>query len=155
MKKFILLTLALLSFNAFSGDRNTAYNVICKPMAFESDRNQCVAQIRPYNYFDDRALSICAGFAFNNVKMECLSYIADKYYAAYEIDTCRNTTFDSEKLACLRNNGNHGGNQGCIPRREVLDQLRSAQYDLRNGNYGTVDKRLTYLIGQFSNVNCQ
>lgn len=155
MKILLAFTFALASMASFAGDRNTAYNVICKPMAFESDRSRCVAQIRNYNYFDDNALAICASFPFNNTKMECLSYIADKRYEAYEIDTCRNATFESEKLACLRDNGSNGGGAGCLPTYEVLNQLRSAQYELRNGNPGTVDKRLTYLISRFSNPNCQ
>jgi hypothetical protein len=35
----------------------------------------------------------------------------------------------------------------------VLHQLRSAQFELRQGQTGTVDKRLTYLIGRFSNCH--
>jgi hypothetical protein len=145
----ILLTLSLSAF-AFAGDRNTAYEVVCKNMTFETDRNECIRIIRPFNYFDDRALQLCEYFNFDSVKRECLGYIGDKNYASYEMTTCENATFDSEKLRCLRDNGQSNG-QTCLPRSETLNQLRQAQFELRQGNTGTVDKRLTYLIGKFSN----
>ena len=162
--KILLTLLALLSTTAlFAGDRNSAYEAICKNMTFESERNNCIAKIRPYNYFNDTALMICAGFNFDSTKMECLGYISDKFYDNYEVETCRNSTFDSQKLACLRDNGTTRPNPGpgpgpiptpgCISRQEALNQLRSAQTELRSGNTGTVDKRLTFLINKFQ--NCQ
>lgn len=156
--KMLIVLLTMTSSLAFAGDRNTAYNMVCKDLSFESDRNKCVETIRPYGYFDDQALAMCANFTFDSNKIQCLGFIGGKQYEAYEIDTCRNTTFDSDKLACLRTNGrptNGNGNRPCLPRQEVLGQLQSGLTDLRVGNLGTVDKRLQYLIANFSNPNCQ
>lgn len=152
--KYLTLTLLLLSSLAFAGDRNTAYNQICKPMTFEPDRTKCTNVIRPFSYFNDDALEMCGNFNFDSKKMECLGYIGDKMYEFFEIDTCRNLTFDSEKMNCLKNSGQP--NRGtCLPKTEVINQLRAAQYEMRSGQIGTADKRLEYVIGRFSNVNCQ
>ncbi|MBC7713992.1 MAG: hypothetical protein H7177_11680 [Rhizobacter sp.] len=153
MKLLIVICALLASVSVFAGDRNTAYEVICKPMSFESDRTRCVAAIKPHNYYNDDALQICTIFTFDSTKIECLGYIADKTYEAYEIDTCRNGTFDSDKLQCLRTNGQNNGGQSCIPKQELLNQLRQTQNELHQGQTGTVDKRLTYLISRIS--NCQ
>lgn len=152
--KYIALFLLLLSSLAFAGDRNTAYNMICKPMSFESERTKCLNVIKPFNYFNDDALQMCANFNFDSKKLECLGYIGDKSYEFYEIDTCRNTTFDSERLNCLRNNGTPA-TATCLPKTEVINQLRAAQYEIRSGQMGTADKRLEYVIARFSNPNCQ
>lgn len=151
--KFLMVLFTLLSISAFAGDRNSAYETVCKNLTFESDRNKCAEQIRNYSYFDDSALQICTIFTFQSDRMNCVLAIADKAYEIYEIDRCRNTSFDSAKLQCLKDTGRIF-NQTCLPRQEVLNQLRNAQIELRSGSTGTVDKRLTYLIGKFS-LNCQ
>lgn len=156
--KILIVLLTMASSLAFAGDRNTAYNMICKDLSFESDRNKCINIIRPHSYFDDQALAICADFSFDSTKTQCLGYVAGKQYDRYEIDTCKNATFDSEKLTCLRVNGrpaNGGGNYPCLPRQEVVSQLQASLTDLRTGNLGTVDKRLQYLLSNFSNPSCQ
>jgi len=155
--KMLIVLMTLISSIAFAGDRNTAYNMVCRNMTYESDRNRCIETIRPHDFFDDEALGICANFTFDSNKTQCLSYIAGKKYEAYEIDACKNSTFDSEKLTCLRNNGRpvNTGNRPCLPRQEVLGQLQASLSDLRVGNLGTVDKRLQYLISNFSYPNCQ
>ena len=105
MKSLIVFAALLTSFATFAGDRNTAYEVVCRDMSFESDRTKCIQVIKPFNYFDDRALQICPLMAFDSKKIECLGYIGDKRYEAYEVEACRNATFESEKLKCLRDNG--------------------------------------------------
>lgn len=127
-------------------------------MSFDTDRTRCVEIIRPHNYFEEKALQICAEFTFDSNKNQCVGYIGSKQYDAYEIEECQNATFDSEKLTCLKKNGrpvNDGGNRPCLPRHEVLNQLHSGLNDLRSGDLGTVDKRLQYLISNFSQVNCK
>lgn len=156
--KTLIVLLTMTSSLAFAGDRNTAYNLICRDLTFESERNNCIEIIRPHSYFDDQALAICADFTFDSDKTKCLGLIGGKQYDAYEIEACKNTTYDPDKLTCLRVNGrpaNGGGNRPCIPRQQVLGQLQSGLYDLRAGNLGTVDKRLQYLIANFSNPSCQ
>ena len=152
--KILSIFAILLMTQAFAGDRTSAYEAICRHFAFESERDQCAAQIRPYNYFEDAALEICTTFSFNSTKMECLRNIGGKQYEPFEIERCRDTPFDSGKLSCLRNSGTPYNNQTCLPRQEILSQLQAAQVELRSGQTGTVDKRLTYLIGKFAK-NCQ
>nr|BDT29134.1 hypothetical protein BHI3_26000 [Bacteriovorax sp. HI3] len=152
--KYFTLSLLLLSSLAFAGDRNTAYNQVCKPMSFDSDRTKCTNTIRPFSYFNDDALQMCSGFNFDSKKIECLGYIGDKMYEFFEIDTCRNMVFDSERMNCLKNSGSPN-RQTCLPKTEVINQLRAAQYEIRSGQIGTADKRLEYVIGRFSNPNCQ
>ena len=147
--KFLLPLIFLFSFSLFAGDRSSAYNIICKPLAFESDRNKCISQIKPFNYFDDQGLRLCASFSFISTKLDCLNLIADKVYDSYEMDSCVNATFDSEKLKCLKDNGT-AYRKTCLPRIEVESQLSAALNDLRAKNYGTVEKRLIYLHAKFS-----
>ena len=153
--KMLIVLLTMTSSLAFAGDRNTAYNMVCRDLTFESDRNRCVEIIRPHSYFDDQALAMCAAFTFDSNKTQCLGFIGGKQYDGYEIDACKNTTFDSDKLTCLRVNGRPANNRPCLPRQEVLGQLQAGLTDLRVGNLGTVDKRLQYLIANFSNPSCQ
>lgn len=154
--KMLIVFLTLISSVAMAGDRNTAYGMVCKDLTYESDRTRCVDTIRPFGYFDDQALGICAAFTFDSNKIQCLGFIGGKQYDAYEIDACRNATFDSEKLNCLKKNGRpvNDGNRPCLPRQEVLGQLQAGLSDLRVGNLGTVDKRLQYLIASFSSPSC-
>jgi hypothetical protein len=153
--KMLIVFLTMISSVAMAGDRNTAYGMVCKDLTFESDRNKCVETIRPHSYFDDQALAMCAAFTFDSNKIQCLGLIGGKQYDAYEIDACRNTTFDSDRLRCLQTNGRPANNRPCLPRQEVLGQLQAGLTDLRVGNLGTVDKRLQYLIANFSNPSCQ
>jgi hypothetical protein len=153
--KILITILTLTSGLAFGGTRDTAYNIICKNMTYDSDRSKCIEIIRPHNYFDDQALNICANFTFDSTKNQCLGYMAGKQYDAYEIDTCKNATFDSEKLRCLQKNGRPSNDRPCLPHQVVLGQLHASLNDLRIGNLGTVDKRLQYLIASFSNPSCQ
>lgn len=151
MKLLFVLSALLLSFSTFAGDRNSAYEVVCKNMSFESDRAKCIQVIKPFTYFDDGALAICPNFPFYSTQNECLGYIGNKRYEAYEIETCRNTVFDSEKLRCLRDNGSTTIGGICIPNRELINELRQAQQEIRQGNTGTADKRISYLINRIQN----
>jgi hypothetical protein len=150
--KFLILLTFFISSTLLAGDRNTAYNVICKGLPFESDRNKCVAKIRPFNYFNDQALAICAGLSFDSKRVECLDYIADKNYEVYEIETCKNSTFDSDKMKCLSENG-APFKKVCLPRQDVLFQLNASMSDLQSRNLGSLEKRLIFLTAKFSE-NC-
>ncbi len=151
--KSILLILLFVSSTLLAGDRTSAYNAICKKLPFESDRNKCVAKIRPYNYFSDEALAICVSLSFDSTRVECLDYLGDKNFESYEIDTCKNSTFDSDKLKCLKENGSPV-KKTCLPRLDVLNQLNASMNDLKSQNYGSLEKRLIYLTAKFSD-NCQ
>ena len=153
MKLLIVFLSILTSTAILAGDRTTAYEVVCKNMSFESDRNKCIQVIRPFNYFDDEAVYICPLMAFDSKKIECLSYIGDKRYEGYEVETCRNATFESEKLRCLKENGNSSTGGTCVPSRELVSELKQAKYDIRQGSPGTADKRLTYLISKIQNCH--
>lgn len=159
--KMLIVFLTLMSTTAImAADRNTAYGKVCKNLTYEQDRNRCVETIRPFAYFDDQALGMCSAFTWDNDKVKCLGFIGGKQFDAYELDVCQNTTFDNDRLRCLQTNGRPtngggGGTYPCLPRHEVLGQLQSGLTDLRVGNLGTVDKRLQYLINNFSNPNCQ
>ncbi|MBY0413224.1 MAG: hypothetical protein K2Q18_03620, partial [Bdellovibrionales bacterium] len=80
--KFLISFLILASTAAFSGDRDTAYNLICKPLPFESERTKCIEIIKPSSYFNDEVLAMCAEFPFTQTKMTCLGFIGNKNYAA-------------------------------------------------------------------------
>ena len=104
MKSFLVMISLLLGV-AHAGDRTTAYNLICKPMTFESERKNCLSRIINYSYFDNRALRICAAITFDSQKLSCLDLIADKEYEGYEMDRCVHETFESRKLECLHDSG--------------------------------------------------
>ncbi|MBC7427166.1 MAG: hypothetical protein H7336_01060 [Bacteriovorax sp.] len=148
MKLLIVLCALISSIAAFAGDRNTAYEVVCKNLPFESDRNKCIKTIKPFSYFNDEALSICPSFPFATNQLLCLQYIGDKRYEPYEVEACKNTPFDTEKLRCLSDNGSQSTGGTCVSTRELIDQLMQAQNEIRTGSTGTADKRLTYLINK-------
>jgi hypothetical protein len=151
-KAFITFTVLFSSF-AFAGDRNSAYQMICKNLSFESDRVKCAAQIKPFNYFDDRALELCTTFSFDSEKLKCLENIADKTYEAYETELCAAASFNSRKLECLKENGTPF-RKTCLPKEEVASHLRTSLMDLRDRNYSATENRLMFLLTKFTE-HCQ
>jgi uncharacterized Fe-S cluster protein YjdI len=154
MKVQVLAMSLFLSFicNVQAGDRTSAYNAICKPMPFETNRNECMAKVKLYNYFDNRALGICAALAFDSGKMSCLDLIGNKTYEGYEMDSCIHQTFESKKLECLQENGSiyQPNKPSCVPNQEAVEQLSNSLQDLRSGNLRAVDQRLSILLDHFN-----
>jgi hypothetical protein len=154
MLRFVFLLFILTSSaTLFAGDRNTAYNLFCKNLSFESERQKCVAVITPFQYFDDRGLKMCAAFTFESEKYKCLSLIGNKFYMDYEMDMCVGMIFMSDKFKCLAEKG-QPYKTSCLPREEVYSQIQASLNELRARNYGSVEKRLMYLEAKFS-VQCQ
>lgn len=147
---FLLMTSSTI---AFAGDRNTAYNLFCKNLSFESDRQRCLAVINPFQYFDDRGLKMCFAFSFESEKYKCLSLIGDKFYMDFEMDMCTSLIFMSDKFKCLAEKG-QPYKTTCLPREEVFSQVQASLNELRARNYGSVEKRLMYLEAKFS-TQCQ
>ena len=79
--------------------------------------------------------------------------LLDKNYEVYEIETCKNSTFDSDKMKCLSENG-APFKKVCLPRQDVLFQLNASMSDLQSKNFGSLEKRLIFLTAKFSE-NCQ
>lgn len=147
----IFLFVLLFAGAAFAGDRTDAYNLICKPLTFESDRNACMLKIRNFSYFDNDALTICAASTFDSEKMACLSLIGDKTYESYEIDKCEGEIFDSKKMECLRESGRvYNPNKGCVEKHEAVYLLTESLKDLRSGNLSATDQKLTFLLSKFN-----
>jgi hypothetical protein len=154
MRSFIL-SLSLLLGVAHAGDRAAAYNLICKPMTFESERNDCISRIRNYSYFENRALGICKAVTFDSNKTSCLGIIGDKVYEVWDMDRCVNETFESRKLDCLQEFGTiyTPDRHSCVPRDEAITQLSYSLKDLRAGNLGSTDQRLSNLLEKFTDCS--
>ncbi len=149
LKYIFLFILSLSSTLSWAGDRNTAYNLFCKNLSFESDRNRCLAVINPFQYFDDTALKLCSAFTFESEKYKCLNIIGDKFYMDFEMDICSKMIFMSDKFKCLSEKG-QPYQKTCLPRSEVFSQVQASLNELRSKNYGSVEKRLMYLEAKFS-----
>lgn len=155
MKSLILaLTLfsSLAAISAQASDRTAAYNLICKPMTFESDRANCLSKVKQYTYFDKRGLTFCAGLNFDTNKLSCLAVIGDKVYEGYEMDQCMSLTFESQKIDCLTENGTtyNPNRPSCVPRDEAISSLTNSLTDLRNGNVRNADHRISDLLQRFT-----
>lgn len=149
MKAF-LITLSLLLSVAYAGDRNSAYNAICKPMTFETERAACMAKLKKYHYFDDRGLAFCKSLRFDDDRVSCMEIIGDKVYETYEMDHCLNKTFDQEKVDCLNENGSPSiPDRQCVQREEAIFQLDAGIKEMRAGNLKSADQRLSYLLNRF------
>lgn len=149
MKTFFMILSLLLSV-AQAGDRNSAYNAICKPMTFESERADCAAKIKHFSYFDDRGLIICTYVVFDNDKLKCLKALGDKIYDDYEMDRCIDQTFESDKIKCLNESGSpYGQGRVCVQREEVMTQLDAGIREMRAGNLISADNRLSHLLQKF------
>lgn len=150
--KALVLALSFLVSAAYASDRTAAYNLICKPMTFESDRARCLDKVKQYNYFDKRALTYCSTLNFDSNKMNCLATIGDRVYDGFELDHCLSLTFDSQKLECLQNSGTvyNPNRSNCVPREEAMSQLSSSISELRSGNIRGADARLNTLLQRFS-----
>lgn len=149
--KALLMTVSLFLSVAHAGDRNSAYNAICKPLTFESERASCMAKVKNYSYFDDRGLGICKSLAFDSNKVSCLDLIGDKTYEDFEMDSCINQTFESRKLDCLQENGApYEPNKVCVLREEAISHLQTGIKDMRAGNLKAADQRLSFLLNKFT-----
>lgn len=152
MKTFLISVSLFLSV-AHAGDRNSAYNLICKPLTFESDRASCMNRVKNYSYFDDRALKMCKAATFDDNKVACLDLIGDKAYEDFEMNNCINQTFESKKMDCLQESGspyNPDQDRACVPRQETISQLDASLRDLRSGNLKGADSRISYLLNRFT-----
>ena len=151
MKSFII-SISLLLGIAYAGDRTSAYNMICKPMTFETERLNCQSRIKNFTFFDTRALKICASFTFDNDKLSCLDLIGDKSYDGFEMDKCEHEAFDVNKLKCLHESGTiyNPNKPSCVPNAEAIEQISWSLRDLRSGNSSSADQRLRRLLEKFS-----
>ncbi len=148
----ILLTIFLLGQFSFAADQNQAYDLICKPMNFSSERASCTNVIRKYSFFHNEALQMCVEVNFNSDKMRCLDGIGNKSYMNFEITECKNENFESQKISCLMNSGTQGsGSADCKLNGVIQQKFKSMLFDLRAGNYRAVDNNLLQLIEQSKN----
>lgn len=155
MKAMILALSFLTSITyatAYASDRTAAYNLICRPMTFESDRANCLTKVKQYTYFDKRGLTYCSTINFDSNKLSCLGTIGDRVYEGYEMDHCMSLTFDSQKLECLQSSGTtYNPNRGnCVPREEAISQLQSSLTELRKGNVRGADQQISNLLDRFT-----
>ena len=143
---------------AFAGNGDTAYEIFCKDLPFQSSRDDCANIIRPHSYYDETALAICDRSPFDSTKFKCLEIIGDMRYLKHEIELCGNSSFESTIFSCLKERGTKsssgGSESSCLSNREILQYLKDGLKDLRRGDTGTVDKRLQYLIEVFNNSSC-
>ena len=157
--KILIFLLTMTSGLAFAGSGDTAYDMFCKDLTFQSSRDDCAKIIRPHSYYDDTALAICKKFTFDSTKFECLAIIGDMRYFTHEIELCGKSSFQSTIFSCLKERGtttsNGGSESTCLSNREILKYLENGLKELRSGDTGTVDKRLQYLIGVFNNSSCR
>lgn len=147
-----ILALFFLISTAHASDRTAAYNLICKPMTFETERANCLNKVKQYTYFDKRGLTYCSTLSFDSDKLSCLSAIGDRVYESFEMDHCLSLTFDSAKMECLETSGTtYNPNRGvCVPREEAISQLSSSLSELRNGNARAADQRISNLLARFT-----
>jgi hypothetical protein len=140
---------------AYAEDRTAAFDKICKPMSFESERSKCLSKIRNYSYFDNGALGICAIVTFDSDKISCLGVIGDKSYEGYEMDKCVNEGLESKKIECLHKMGTsyNPDRSLCVSREEVIAQLSYSIRDLHLGDLDATDQRLSGLLAKF--INCK
>lgn len=149
--KAMVLALTFLVSASYASDRTAAYNLICKPMTFESDRANCLNKVKQYTYFDKRALTYCSTLNFDTNKLECLETIGNRVYEGYEMDHCLDLTFDSQKLECLSTSGTrYNPSRNCVPREETISQLSSSLSELRSGNIRGADMRISNLLERFN-----
>lgn len=148
----ILISFFLTAPLSFAADQNQAYDLICKPMNFSSERASCTNIIRKYSFFQSEALQMCAAVNFNSDKMRCLDGIGNKSYMNFEISECKNENFESQKINCLLNSGTQvSGNIDCKLNSATEQKFKSMLFDLRSGNYRAVDNNLLLLIEQSKN----
>jgi hypothetical protein len=153
MKLLMALLLAFISTLSFAADRNAAYELICKPLTFESERLNCLNQIRNFNYFDDRALRFCSARTFNSEKMGCTLKIAQRMYEDFEYNYCMSLTFENQQIECLRTSGTvlrPNPNPTCLDKYTTMSSIQAAINLLRMGNPQAADATLNNLLVRIS-----
>ena len=153
MKMILTLILAFISTFAFAADRNDAYNTICKPLNFETDRQNCLNKIRNFQYFDDRALKYCSERTFDSNKLECTVKIAQRMYEDFEFNHCMSLTFESQQMECLKTSGTvlrQNPNPNCIDKFTTMNSIQMAINMLRMGNPQGADITLNNLLARLS-----
>lgn len=153
--KSLLIVISLFLGVANAGDRSRAYNVVCKPMTFDSQRNECISKIKPFNYFDNIALQVCASIQFDSNKISCLGVIGNKSYEVYEADSCLRQPFELSKMQCLEEMGSpyDPSKPVCVSNEEAIAQISNSLIDLRRGNLAVVDQRLVNLLDRYSSCS--
>lgn len=154
MKAIIAICSLFLSVS-HAGTRADAYNIICKPMTYDQDRENCLSKIRQYSYFEVGGLNICSTIVFDDGKIGCMDLIGNKVYEGYEIENCQNKTFESERLECLRASGTtyNPNRPSCVSREETIDNLSKSLKNLRAGNLKRADQQISSLLDRYT--RCQ
>ncbi len=153
MKLILTLLLAFISTFALAADRNTAYELICKPLNFESERQNCLSKIRSFQYFDDRALKFCSERTFDSNKLDCTLKIAQRMYEDFEYNHCMSLTFESQQIECLKTSGTvlrPNPNPSCIDKYTTMNSIQAAISLLRMGNPQGADATLNNLLARLS-----
>lgn len=105
--KTLLIMMSILSTTAtFAADRQAAYDVICKEQRMYQE--ECFKTVKEFEFYQNEALELCAGFIQNHHKIKCLSHIGDKAYSTYELHHCGSIRYSVERLKCLKENGSYG-----------------------------------------------
>ena len=143
----LALSTAAHAFSNFQvGNGKNEVAAICQSLPFETDKDQCFANLRTANYFDIDAVSICKTFSFTDDKIRCISTIKDKYYEPYETRFCANKNFTDERMTCLATNGKPFTGGGSVDAARVRAYVNSALSDLRSGNTFSAQRTLEDLL---------
>ena len=152
MKKMIFLVVFVLASSlSFAGDRNDAFNAICKGLYSESTQLTCMQTIKKYNFFNNEALKICSVLYNDSSKVACLMNIGDKDFEAFEIQQCGVLYNDSAKLDCFKDNGTIRAKLPiCVKKEDLINLLKMTLDNLHAGNFSAVDSTLANLVNSLT-----
>jgi len=104
---------------------------LCGRLPFDSDKNDCLAQVSRAGYVERAAAGVCSAMSFTSDIRPCLEAISDKAYLNAEIDACSRESFDDGKISCLRSAGRPawGPQPGGAGREEAAAACGRAAFD--------------------------
>jgi hypothetical protein len=137
---------------ANAGDQESAYRKVCASINSETERLNCMKEIKAFEYFANAALDVCESMAADASKVWCVQNIGNKTYAAYEIEACRSQSSDPGKNSCLKIGGQPHAPPvpACMSKQEVVAHLQRTLDDIRKGYSGSAESRTDYLIRQLN-----
>lgn len=132
MRKIILVTLALLSFNSFA---NQDFGLrICNNIFNSGQKQDCIREVMMGKYYSNRAVVVVEQFFFIEDKIAGLRAIRNKKYSQYQVNTCNGFFTIFDKVQCLELSGTDYRRDDGHGNSRVRNLINNAIKSVENGD---------------------
>ena len=129
MRKMLLITLTLLSFNSFA---NQDFGLrICENIFNSAQKQNCIREVMMGQYYSNRAVMVIEQFFYLEDKIAGLRAIRNKKYSQAQVNTCTSFFTIFDKVQCFGTSGTDyrrgNGNGNSRIRRQINNAINAIE----------------------------